>query len=78
MKRSDFEKMVEGVLLDMATDIVSKPIKKGQGKKRGIGGLIYGDAERKVAHAVSRLAAANHRANKPLIAPAPEMVPPCF
>jgi hypothetical protein len=78
MKRSDFEEMVEGVLLDMTKSMVDEPIKKGQTKKRGIGGLIYGEAERNVAHAVSRLAAANSRINKPLMAPAPEMVPPCF
>ncbi len=78
MKRSDFEAMVEGVLLDMTTDMVERPIKKEQAKKRGIGGLIYGEAERTVANAVSRLAAANPRINKPLVAPVPEMVPPCF
>lgn len=78
MKRSDFEAMVEGVLLDMTADMVERPIKKEQAKKRGIGGLVYGEAERKVAKAVSRLAAADHRIHKPLMAPAPEMVPPCF
>lgn len=78
MTRSDFEAMVEGVLLDMTTDMVERPIKKEHAKKRGIGGLIYGEAERTVANAVSRLAAANPRINKPLVAPVPELVPPCF
>lgn len=77
MKRSDFEEMVEGVLANIADDMLTKPTGKSKGMKRGIGGLRYGEAERKVAKAVSLLAALPHKA-KPMHMPSPEMVPPCF
>lgn len=78
MKREAFEEMVQDALSAMATSMVESPVKKsGSKKKGGIGGLRYGEAERKVAKAVSLLAS-SQRVSKPLMAPSPEMVPPCF
>lgn len=78
MKRDKFEEMVVEALSAIAEDIVANPSAKNKATATGIGGVRYGEAERKVAGAVARLAASHRRAAKPLVAPCPDMVPPCF
>lgn len=77
MKRESFEEMVQGALDAMAVGMMEKPISKMVARKRGIGGLRYGEAERAVARAVSLLTSMP-RIQKPLAVPSPDMVPPCF
>ena len=74
MKREAFEDMLMKALTGVAEAMVDKPSSKPQ----GIGGLRFGSSEREVGNAVSRLTVRYHRANKPMQAPQPEMVPPCF
>jgi hypothetical protein len=77
MRRETFEEMLRQALDGLAANPAENAAEKQKHGETGIGGISYGDAERRVAQAVSRLSAPG-RPNKPLIVPSSEMVPPCF
>lgn len=78
MNRETFEEMVQKALTGLSTNLVEAPAsQKRKSRKEGIGGVRYGKAEKLVGQAVARLATCG-RTNKPIIAPSPDMVPPCF
>lgn len=74
MKREAFEAMVNAALEAMLTDVAEMPVRQ---RKQGIGGIRYGQAEQIVGRAVSELTQLRHNA-KPIVAPSPAFVPPCF
>lgn len=77
MERDSFEQMVEKALEQLTTSMVDAPPMKRRGKKGGIKNVCYGTKEKLVGQAVARLAASG-RSNKPISAPDPSLVPPCF
>jgi hypothetical protein len=74
VKRETFEELVHSAL---AADVAKTPVSKSAARHRAIGGIRYGETEQIVGRAV-RLLAAMHHTSKPVQAPSPAFVPPCF
>lgn len=82
MKRETFEEVLREALnrLDAtrpSVDLASGLVSRRADPEVGIGGVRYGKPEKLVGQAVSRLAALG-RTSKPIVAPSPDLMPPCF
>ena len=76
MKRVAFETMVTEALTRLSS---TSPIRRvAPQRTSGVGGVRYGDLERRVARNVALLASRSPTRFKPIAIAAPELVPPCF